>query len=91
MTKPTEVEGVRLKFRTEERGGRSVATATIWVDDKPLHEVATLDLSLVESPGDASYQGWVDSISAAFGRFLRRKTGIEGLGTKRRKPRYAGE
>ena len=85
------IEGVRVKFRTDERDGRRIATATIWKDDAPLHEIATLDLALVEAPGDVSYQGWVDSISDAFHRWLSRRTGIEGITGKRQAPRYKGE
>lgn len=85
------IEGVRVKFRTDERDGRRVATAAIWLEDRQLQEIATLDLELVESPGDASYQGWVDSISTAFNLYLSRRTGLKGIATKRRKPSYEGE
>lgn len=85
------VDGVRLKFRTDERGGRMFATATIWKDNEPLAEIATFDLELVDSPGDAAYQGWVDSISSAFQAWLSRRIGVPGIVTKRRKPSYQGE
>ena len=91
MGKLVPVEGVRVKFRTEERDGRRLATATIWLDDKPLQEIATLDLDLVERPVDPAYQGWVDSISRAFNLFLSRRTGLDGIATKRQSPRYKGE
>jgi len=90
-SKLVPIEGVRLKFRTETRDERPTATATIWLDDRPLCEIATLDLGLVDRPGDPTYQGWVDAVSAAFHGMLSRTTGIEGLTGKRLAPRYKGE
>lgn len=86
-----KIDGVRVKFRTEERAERHIATATIWLDDAPLQEIATFDLALVERPGDPAYQDWVDAISAAFSGLLSRWTGIDALTMKRQKPRYKGE
>ena len=91
MSKLVPIPGIRVKYRTEERNGRPTATATIWKDDEPLAEIATLDLMLVERPGDPRYQEWVDAVGAAFRDWLRRTTGIEGVETKRQKPRYHGE
>lgn len=84
-------DGVRVKYRTDERDGRRLATATIWMDDAPLLEIATLDLELIERPGDPAYQAWVDLVSSAFHAWLSRRTGIEGITGKRQAPRYAGE
>lgn len=85
------IPGSRLKFRTENRNGRDIATATIWLEGKPLQEIATFDLGLVDDPGCAGYQGWVDAIGWAFGAFLSKQTGIAGLVMKRQKPHYKGE
>lgn len=82
---------LRLKLRTAERDGRQLATATIWVGDSPVREFSTLDLALVEHPGDPVYQAWADAATKAFASAVSRATGIEGLKTKRRKPRYDGE
>lgn len=85
------LDNVRVKYRTDERNGRRIATVTIWMDDKPLQEIATLDLELIERPGDPHYQGWVDLVSAAFHGWLSRRTGLEGITGKRQAPRYKGE
>lgn len=85
------IPGTRLKFRTEERDGRPTATATIWLEDRPIGEVATLDLTLIERPGDPAYQAWVDAVASAFAGFLNRQTGQMAITTKRQKPRYRGE
>lgn len=87
----TELEGVRVKFRTEDRNGQRLATATLWIDGKPYQEIATLDLALVERPGDPTCQGWVDAVSAVFNAWLARATGLPGLETRRRAPDRKGE
>lgn len=85
------IDGLRLKFRTEKRYGRMFATATIWFENEQRGEIATLDLTLIEHPGDESYQRWVDTISAAFSAWLSRSTALPGITTKRKKPSYKGE
>lgn len=91
MSRFLPIDGVRLKFRTEERDGRRVATATIWIDEEAEQEIATLDLDLVERPGDSHYQDWVDSISAAFRAWLARRLGVGHIVGRRRAPDYKGE
>lgn len=85
------IPGVVLKFRTEMRGDRMFATATICLDGQPMREIASLDLMLIEHSGDPCYQGWADCVNRAFNAYLARKTGIESIQTKRRKPNYKGE
>jgi hypothetical protein len=91
MKKHEIIPGIRVKYRTEERDGRRIATATIWVDNKPLREIATFDLALSKDPGDPAYQGWVEAIGNAFRLMLSRATGLDGIMTKRRKADYKGE
>lgn len=86
-----EIPGVRVKIRTERRGGRNIATATIWRDGKSLREMATLDLELFEGPGDPNFQSWVDTVSTAFGAWMSRRTSIPGIKMKRKRSSYRGE
>ena len=85
------IKGVHLKFRTEKYKGLVCATATIWINDKPIREIASLDLVVADSPVGEAYQSWVDAISLAFRLFMCKTVGINGITTKRQKPSYKGE
>lgn len=90
MSKPIKVPGVRLKYRTFERDEALWVSATIWVDDAPRAEIATLRVDDL-GPGSPLYHAWVDATSAIFNARLSAITGLDGFVSRREAPRYKGE
>lgn len=70
-----EIEGLELRFRS--RG--LIHTATIWIDDVQVCELATLDLRHVESPEDPFYVAWQKAIGDIFLEHIRRTCAESGV------------
>lgn len=77
-----EIPGVRLKIRTS---GETVH-ATLWVDDEPAGELASLSLSLVSDPEQEEYHQWIDALNALFASWVERAFGLDGIVGKRCAP-----